>query len=983
MGRDHVEPSDHHVTGTLHDRMTEFGATGGVDDAAVVTDAPTATTPCGADEQESTQSAAEAGWTAFFVWKSLHPVREECSPTWCAGTVVSLIDAYHTRVVVDMDGEDGGRSCEAHVPAHDRFPGMLDVVTQCQDTCRVRVTTCGVHVLLYEFSVNSAKLRVALESGDMVLYEILLRVCRNMPPNARVVHLSTAQHVEDSAATTHLNTWRDIKLLASQEESLKWMQSVEERVINDGCLICDGEATARFPGTEWYYDFTRLELHRDVVPPRNTMRFTGAILGNDMGTGKTATVLRLICEDQTLQHRDKGPASGQRTQPTGAEAEGEPVCQVGRGSDPPQADPRPPVAALGVPPRCESETIAGSPRQTLPAELPPRPIATDGVGGRTGLPVAKGTLVILPPNLQFQWAAEIAKFTQNLHVLSMSERANHTMQDLLGADIVLCTWQHLRAPAYASSVLDLFQRLSIRLTNAREALRDAGLTSGIARAVETRSKWSHAPAIVELASWRRIVLDEVHEYFIDGGAARERRRTVECLRGRLWWGVSGTPVGDAEQMRRMIAFFAVGAVSLDPHAHPMPTIRLFEEHALRRHAFDWTGVRHVVHDVHLTAHERIMLQCNAEAAFEERICISSGAIQADNVDALSVEAQCAAFLSDMQKRVHQMQERVYYIEGAREKGTRAIAIDENRLAMVDEGVRSVHHADAAPDSVRGDAIRGSIRQHKKNVAACVRSSRVLVGQLASLQARHEYLRSRVELIAKHDQRCAKCLTVYASSMTPCGHAFCIECLTASQLPTDANARRGDWQPEQACPACQAHFSVPAQLSLTERGGRVPPAKWSCLLNLLNKLVSLAHERVVVFVPWRKTHRALRRTLESCTEDDGGHVRAQLSVRVLEGSSCRRSAELQRFNESVDGAVLLLCFEDSIAGLNLTCSRHVVLFAPLCCDTQAAQNIESQAIARVARMGQTREVTVHHLITVASCEEDLWRSQHQSRQYWRQ
>tara|TARA_B110000027_G_scaffold54366_1_gene59118 strand:- start:282 stop:3023 length:2742 start_codon:yes stop_codon:yes gene_type:complete len=895
----------------------------------------------------STHADVEEAWIPFFVWKSLRAVREAMSESAHAGTVVSLLDAYHTRVVVELD--DDAPSREAHVPMCDRFDGMHEVVSQCQDTCRIRVTTFGVHVLVYEFLVHPAALSSALDSGNMLVYEILLRVCRNMPPHARIVRPSAVQEVTDSPHTGNLSTWRDTQLLTSQEESLRWMQSVESRVESGGFLVCHGEGAARLPNTRWYYDFARFDLRRGEVMPSQALRLKGAVLGDDMGAGKTATVLRLICEDLSLSRVED-------------------------------------ASSITAPdnPQCATDAFDASSLLTHS-------------GQERVTPLAKGTLVLLPPNLQFQWASEVAKFTQNLNVVSMTERSKHTVQDLLQADVVLCTWQHLRAPAYISSAIELFRRLAIRVANVRDALRDAGMTAGIARAVEARSAWRDVPALVELVTWKRIVLDEVHEYFIDGNVARERCRTVGCLRGNVWWGVSGTPVGEAEQVRKMVAFFTVGGGSAGDHhhAHPVPTLRLFEDQALRRNAFRWTGVQHVVRNVKLSSHERLVLQCCADASLEERLSISSGTGM-DGVDVPSVESHSQMVLSDMQKRVHQFQERVYYIEGAREKGVRALANDEQRLDLLENPVDLATNRDASQESTRGDAIRGSIRQHKKNITACIRSVRALEEQLAVAQARHHLLASRVAQLEMQNQTCPLCANSTCDVITDCGHAFCTGCLVSKRATDDAAvAPRASLGPGHradrevvtsdvkacpTCPTCQHTFRASFEVEASRFGGCAPPAKWSCLFDLIDTLVTQAKERVVVFVPTRKTHRALRRALE-CPVKVGGQL--PVTVRVLEGSSGRRSTELQRFNESSAGAVLMLCLEDSSAGLNLTCSRHVVLFAPLACDVQTAQNVESQAIARVARMGQTREVTVHHLITSASCEEDLWRSQHQSLQYWRQ
>ena len=57
------------------------------------------------------------------------------------------------------------------------------------------------------------------------------------------------------------------------------------------------------------------------------------------------------------------------------------------------------------------------------------------------------------------------------------------------------------------------------------------------------------------------------------------------------------------------------------------------------------------------------------------------------------------------------------------------------------------------------------------------------------------------------------------------------------------------------------------------------------------------------------------------------------------------------------AVLLICMRvgQGAAGLNLTAAHHVVLLEP-----QLTPGIETQAIGRVHRLGQTHPVTVHRI-----------------------
>jgi len=96
--------------------------------------------------------------------------------------------------------------------------------------------------------------------------------------------------------------------------------------------------------------------------------------------------------------------------------------------------------------------------------------------------------------------------------------------------------------------------------------------------------------------------------------------------------------------------------------------------------------------------------------------------------------------------------------------------------------------------------------------------------------------------------------------------------------------------------------------------------------------------------------------------------------VLEGSTSRRASCARRFRER-DVDVLLLCFERSISGLNLSEARHVVLLHPLVGQPHEVAAMQEQAVGRAHRRGQTNRVTVHHLVAEDTHEEEMWRERH--------
>ena len=96
---------------------------------------------------------------------------------------------------------------------------------------------------------------------------------------------------------------------------------------------------------------------------------------------------------------------------------------------------------------------------------------------------------------------------------------------------------------------------------------------------------------------------------------------------------------------------------------------------------------------------------------------------------------------------------------------------------------------------------------------------------------------------------------------------------------------------------------------------------------------------------------------------------------LEGNMSRRVASLQDFSRT--GGVLLLCLDDSFAGLHLPCAQHVIFAHAILGSVDEVRNCETQAIARALRPGQANRVHVYSFVVADCAEERQWRTTHVS------
>tara|TARA_B110001452_G_scaffold123280_1_gene102228 strand:- start:2195 stop:3493 length:1299 start_codon:yes stop_codon:yes gene_type:complete len=145
------------------------------------------------------------------------------------------------------------------------------------------------------------------------------------------------------------------------------------------------------------------------------------------------------------------------------------------------------------------------------------------------------------------------------------------------------------------------------------------------------------------------------------------------------------------------------------------------------------------------------------------------------------------------------------------------------------------------------------------------------------------------------------------------------------------------------------------------------ATWSDIgtkMREIGRLVSSlpTTEPIVLFVQWKTMLRGTRTFLRN----------QDIRVFALDGNSHQRTATLQ---EHLYGGVLLLCMEDSFAGLHLPHARNIIFAHAIVADVGTVKMLEQQAIARCVREGQSNQVTVHSFMVADSAEERHWTGTH--------
>jgi SNF2 family DNA or RNA helicase len=143
----------------------------------------------------------------------------------------------------------------------------------------------------------------------------------------------------------------------------------------------------------------------------------------------------------------------------------------------------------------------------------------------------------------------------------------------------------------------------------------------------------------------------------------------------------------------------------------------------------------------------------------------------------------------------------------------------------------------------------------------------------------------------------------------------------------------------------------------------PSAKMELLLEHLREVVDEGH-KALVFSQFTSLLALVRKALDQ----------RKIAYEYLDGQTRQRKDRVQRFQEDPDCPLFLLSLKAGGYGLNLTAADYVFILDPWWNPA-----VESQAIDRAHRLGQTRRVFAYRLICRDTVEDKILELQRSKRE----
>ncbi|KAH9903989.1 RAD5-like protein [Xylariomycetidae sp. FL2044] len=232
----------------------------------------------------------------------------------------------------------------------------------------------------------------------------------------------------------------------------------------------------------------------------------------------------------------------------------------------------------------------------------------------------------------------------------------------------------------------------------------------------------------------------------------------------------------------------------------------------------------------------------------------------------------------------------------------------------------------------------------------------------------QILQDALQAAIKDEEECPICyeaISVHKPAITACKHRFGEECILKA---ISSNGK---------CPMCRQELNENSLIEFKPVGedseedsdedydGDTRSSKTEALEHIVSTRLKNPGSKVVVFSQWTSFLDVIEKRLL-----EAGHKLCRLDGTM---SPKRRDQSISALYNDPDTRVMLASLNACAVGINLVAADTVVL-----ADSWWAPAIEDQAVNRVHRIGQTRDVTVWRLIVDKSVEERVLSIQEEKR-----
>lgn len=215
---------------------------------------------------------------------------------------------------------------------------------------------------------------------------------------------------------------------------------------------------------------------------------------------------------------------------------------------------------------------------------------------------------------------------------------------------------------------------------------------------------------------------------------------------------------------------------------------------------------------------------------------------------------------------------------------------------------------------------------------------------------------------KENNECIICFTNLeetTKAILNCGHFFCTGCVSKVLKNTDNNN----------CPYCRTPFNknnlkiITPDVETNKQVNKWGSKMYNLITHLNKTLDENVNNRIIIFSQWDSLLKLVGNVL---SEYDIEHIFLMGSIHVI-------NSRIEKFKKDPNIRIVLISSDREVSGLTLTEASHIILLDTLNTDKKKSVAIETQAIGRSVRIGQTKKVQVKRLIMEDTIEHVFYKN----------
>lgn len=590
----------------------------------------------------------------------------------------------------------------------------------------------------------------------------------------------------------------------------------------------------------------------------------------------------------------------------------------------------------------------------------------------------KATLIICPAHLCDQWAREVEKCFENkfkvLQIISKTQFEKVNIKSFMDADIVIVPHSFITNFKYYPTINYENCTASSFRFNSRDISIKAFMRKNILEEKNMDKILNLYHPLFEYFQWNRLIVDESHEIF--AGTSLIPRATlhylcewVTSINANYYWYVSGSPFATLKGLKNCANF-----IRLKFYKEATTTSEKFE--------FDFNNTNNVsqldemVNGAYYGNHDRRDLEKSYLTKFMMKgyiwdAILDKVAIRHRKED---VEEQVKIFgydekliwlkFTDLETRLYQSKDK-YNRELLQKlcchpmicESDDKIIGDDVDLETMGEKYITYHKDQITSYEQKVSKLNISSKEYhmlKKKYDEIVSTSKYTLSILDKMK--------NIEELSK--ENCIVCLdNITNPAMTSCGHIYCLDCI---KMCLSSNPK---------CPICK---TIIAGKDLIIKDKKVDTeetnpmikkygSKLGKLISIIKFLCTIDETRIIIFSQWDQMLNLVGKTL-SANGIENSFVRGPVSVK----NSALRKFRNGITSEGVPNKVIMLSLKNAASGTNLTEATHIFFIEPIDSPKKVINTIESQAIARACRIGQTGKIMVVRILMANTIEEEIYK-----------